>query len=227
MPSRSPTLEGFRTMFRYPSFGFAEIAWRWSFGVAAISLTAFTFLEYFRTLEVSSTDLLLLRSRQPILVSRALQDIFRGSGFRIVRADLILTLALAMVWIVLAAFARGAITNDLLSHFHKRFGMVTEERSWRISSLVGLNVLRLVVLFAAMVGCGAALIAADAIPGDSPGVSFLVTSCLFGAVCLAWLMINWFLSFAAILVVRDGLGSFGSIAATIDFIAEHFGSVLA
>lgn len=214
-------------MFRHPSFGFAEIAWRWSFGAAATGLSVFTFLEYLRTLEVSSADLLLLRSRQPILVSRALQDIFRGSGFRIVRADLILTFALAMAWIVLAAFARGAITEGLLGHFHNRFGTVTAERRWRVAPLVSLNFLRLIALFAAMIGCGAALIAADALPGDSPSVSLLVTSSVFGAVCLTWSMTNWFLSLAAMFVVRDGLGSFESMAAAVDFIAGHFGSVLA
>lgn len=214
-------------MFRHPSFGFAEIAWRWSFGAAAFGLIAFTFLEYLRTLEVSGADLLLLKSRQPILVSRALRDIFGGSGFRAVRADLILAFALAMAWIVLAAFARGAITNDLLRHFHKVFGTVTEERRWRVGPLLGLNVLRLVALFAAMIGCGAAVIAADALPGDSPGVSFLITSGLMGLVGLTWSMVNWFLSLATIFVVRDGLGSFESVWAAIDFFGEHFGSVLA
>lgn len=214
-------------MFRYPSFGMAEIAWRWSFGAAAVSLIAFTFLEYLRTLEVSSADLLLLRSRQPIFVLRALQDIFRGSGFRVVRADLILTLGIASAWIVLASFARGAITNGLLDHFHNRFGTVTEERRWRVGPLVALNALRLVALFAAMIGSGAALIAADALPGDSSGGSFIVTSGVFGLILLAWAMINWFLSLAAIFVVRDGLDSFASMAAAIAFFAEHFASVLA
>ena len=48
MPRVSPTLEGFRAAFRRPSLTFAEIAWRWSFGAAAVALFAFALLEYFK-----------------------------------------------------------------------------------------------------------------------------------------------------------------------------------
>lgn len=81
MKPRSPTLEGFRAILRRPSFGLAEIAWRWSFGAAAGLLLIFSFFEYLDTLPVSQGDLLLLRTSQPVLVSRAVVHIFRAVHF--------------------------------------------------------------------------------------------------------------------------------------------------
>jgi len=107
MNSRSPTLEGFRTILRRPSFGLAEISWRWSFGAAAALLITFSFLEYLKTLPVSRLDLLLLKTRHPTLVGQAMAHIFHGSGPRIVRTCIILVLGLAAMWIAVAASARA------------------------------------------------------------------------------------------------------------------------
>src|SRR5271154_3538246 len=106
MKPRSPTLEGFRTMFSRPSLGLAEIAWRWSFGAAAGLLLAFSFFEYLDTLPVSQGDLLLLRTSQPLLFSRALLHVFRGSAFRVVETSIVLMLALGAAWIVVASLGR-------------------------------------------------------------------------------------------------------------------------
>ena len=65
MKRRSPTLEGFQTMFRLPVLGLAEIAWRWSFGLAAAAALVFALREYLATLPVTAGEMLLLRTRQP------------------------------------------------------------------------------------------------------------------------------------------------------------------
>src|SRR5580704_13390584 len=111
MNHHSPTLEGFRTILRRPSFGFAEISWRWSFGAAAVLLTTLSFLEYLNTLPVSRADLLLLKTRQPTLVGQAMAHVLRGSSFRMVQAGIVLALCLAAGWIVIAALGRGAMVK--------------------------------------------------------------------------------------------------------------------
>jgi len=108
MKQRSPTLEGFQTMFRLPSLGLAEIAWRWSFGLAAAVAFAFAVREYLSTLPVTAGEMLLLRTRQPVLMLQALARIFQGSAPRAVAAFLVLTLTLALAWIVLASLGRAA-----------------------------------------------------------------------------------------------------------------------
>src|SRR5579863_10679495 len=100
MERRSPTLEGFSLMFRRPAFGLAEVAWRWSFGLAAGALVAFALAEYFDTLPVTRAHILLIRSRQPVLILRALEEIFHGSGAALIRTSIVLALCLSMAWIV-------------------------------------------------------------------------------------------------------------------------------
>src|SRR6266478_3272911 len=58
MKRRSPTLEGFQALFRLPALGLAEIAWRWSFGLAVTALLAFSFREYLSTLPVTGGNVL-------------------------------------------------------------------------------------------------------------------------------------------------------------------------
>src|ERR1700733_7992961 len=134
MKPRSPTLEGFRAIFRRPSFGLAEIAWRWSFGAAASLLLVFSFFEFLDTLPVRKADLLLLRSRQPGLISRAMLHIFRGSAFRVVETAVVLALTLGAAWIVLASLGRAATVKALLAHFRES-GVSTpesrEKKTWR------------------------------------------------------------------------------------------------
>src|SRR6516164_2087108 len=107
MSAWSPTVEGFRTIFRRPALSLAEISWRWSFGAAACLLALFGLFEYLDTLPVSTRDLFLLRSGAPAFVSRALAHILRGSGFRLLLAMFIVFSALAVLWIVIGSIGRA------------------------------------------------------------------------------------------------------------------------
>src|ERR1700683_2357347 len=114
---RSPTLEGFRAIFRRPSLGFAEIAWRWSFGATTALLITLSCFEYLDTLPVTRGDLILFRTRQPVLISQALGHIVRGSGFRLVETFVVLALALTVGWIFVAALGRAATIKTLVAYF--------------------------------------------------------------------------------------------------------------
>src|SRR5579862_1668198 len=106
MKRRSPTLEGFRALFRLPMLGFAEIAWRWSFGFAVTALFAFSFREYLATLPVTASEMLLLRTGQPVLVFQAIARIVQGSAPRVIASVIVISLALTLAWIVLASLGR-------------------------------------------------------------------------------------------------------------------------
>ncbi len=236
MNRRSPTVEGFCTILRQPSLGLAEIAWRWSFGAAAALLAAVAFLEYLDTLTVTRGDLLLLRTRQPALISSVIQHALRGSGLRMVAAIIVLSLALLVGWIVIAALARAATIDALLDYFRRQSqasGSNVEEnlsRDWSLGSLVGLNFLRAGVTLAATVGFVAAVILGGVVShaGNSvPALALLITMAVALLVWLVWSMMNWFLSLAPIFVVRDGRDIFASIAAAIDLCRNHAGAVFA
>lgn len=179
MQRRSPTLEGFQTIFRLPALGLAEISWRWSFGVAAIAVLWFTLREYLATLPVTAGEMLLLRSRQPALMLQALARIFRGSAPRATAALVVLTLALTVAWIVLASLGRAVSLKTLIEYFRAsdrvRWPRAPETPPVSIpitpslASLLFLNSLRAATMLAAAVGVvGAVLIASAASPPDDP-----------------------------------------------------------
>lgn len=233
MKRRSPTLEGFRTIFRRPSFGLAEIAWRWSFGAAASLLLVFSFFEYLDTLPVSKDDLLLLRTSQPALISRAVLHIFRGSAFRVIESAVVLALTLGTAWVVIASLARAATLKALLAHFREDDASTSnhkEKKIWGLRSLFALNFFRLGAALAASVGCVAAVLLGGAVSrpnNPAPGSTLLTVLTVTMLVWLAWSALNWFLSLASIFVVADGQDTFGAITAAVDLCQTHPGSVFA
>ena len=97
-------------MFRMPSVGLAEVAWRWSFGAATAALLVFGFVEYLDSLPVSAGDLLLLESNRRALISRAISDILHGSASRLAESVILAGCLLATAWVVLASLGRAVTT---------------------------------------------------------------------------------------------------------------------
>lgn len=228
MKRRSPTLEGFQTIFRQPWLGLAEIAWRWSFGAAVVVALAFALREYLATLPVTAGEMLLLRSRQPALMLQAIARIFQGSAPRATAAFVVLTLSLTVGWIVLASLGRAAILKALFEHFRGSVLPVSASRA--LTSLLALNALRAATMLAATVGLlGAALLAASASsPADStPGMAVLIFWMLFMLIGLACSMLNWYLSLAAVFAVRDRTSAFDALAAATDLCRACPGSLAA
>lgn len=114
MNSFSPISYGFRLAFRRPFIPLAEIAWRWSFAAAAITLVWLFFREYLASLPVTRVDRLLLASNQPVLIFRALHRILSGSAFRFTEAGVLVALGLVVAWIALASLGRVATVNAIL-----------------------------------------------------------------------------------------------------------------
>ena len=220
-------------MFTRPALGLAEITWRWSIGVAAVSLFTACVIEYLDTLPVSNRDMLFLRSRQPALMSQAFAHMFRGSAPRLVEAAVVIAVAVAIAWIVIGSYGRAATLEALLRNFrsienHEAPGLWSWSRE--IPSLMGLNFLRVTLAVAAVVGCvGAVLIAAAASPDrdPSPGSALFVFLLAGMLVWIAWSVVNWFLSLAAVFVVTEGKDTFAAIAAAVDLCRREAGSFFA
>jgi hypothetical protein len=233
MKPRSPTLEGFRAIFRRPSLGLAEIAWRWSFGAAAALLLAFSVFEFLDTLPVGKAELLLLRTGQPLLIWRALAHIVRGSAFRVVETTVLLALTLGVAWIVIASLGRAATLRALLAHFRET-GVSAQENdeksNWNLTTLFALNFFRVGATLAAAVGCFAAVLLARAASrpaNPAPGSAVLIFFAVIMLVWFAWSTLNWFLSMAPIFVVANGENTFDSIAAAVELCRTRPGSLFA
>jgi len=246
----SPTLEGFRAAFRRPSLGFAEIAWRWTFGFSTVALFVFYCIEYLDTLPVSNADSVLLATRQPALVGRAIAHILRGSLNRAVLAASLAALALSILWIIAASFGRLATVRALLDYFRgdaahhvsaaaagdsaeqesvsARSNGATKPRP--IRALLDLNFLRAAVVLAMTLALGGAAILAgfaSSRANPRPGLAFTLFLPLAGLVCMAGWALNWWLSLAGIFAVRDGESAADALSAAVAFFRERTGAVLA
>jgi hypothetical protein len=254
MPRISPTAEGFRAAFRRPSLTLAEITWRWAVGATASALALFGLIEYLRTLPVNDAELLFLRTRQPVLIGQAIAHILRGSLDRVVLATMLAAIALACLWMIAAALGRIATVRALLDYFVVRRSTLdnsspvlaqdhaSEDAASNVpaevatastspfSSLIGVNFLRAAVALATIFGLeGASILAGFASPASNPqpGLAFFLFLPLAALVCIAWCILNWFLSLAAVFVIRDSEDTLGALSAAATLCRQRTGPVLA
>ncbi len=214
-------------MFRLPALGLAEIAWRWSFGLALVVLLAFSFREYLATLPVTRGEILLMETRQPALIVQALARILNGSAPRAALAAAALTVALILAWIVLASLGRAASLKTLIEYFR---GSCHGGLGRSLGALLVLNALRAAATLAAVVGIVGAIRLARAVsPADHPSPTaailiFWLSTILIGS---AWTLLNWYLSLAAIFVVGSGASASTALADATELCRFRIGSLTA
>ncbi len=213
---------GFAAVFRRPAVVAAEIAWRWSFAVAAGALVLVAAMRFLNSLTVSDADLFALRTRVPELIAEALLRIFQGSGPRLLRLILIVTPAISLLWILAAAVGRVATLRVLIQD--APFSFTTRHD---IRSLLGANLLRvLVTLLGLMAIVGSAIVAGHA-ANLTPEPSILLFNAVFLGllflVSLSWSTLNWYFSLAPIFVVRDNRGTFAAVGDAVRLVRRRGG----
>ncbi|MGA9511370.1 MAG: hypothetical protein WBV55_22300 [Candidatus Sulfotelmatobacter sp.] len=235
MSSQSPTIEGFRTVFRQPSLTFAEISWHWTLGATAAVLACFYCVEYLDTLPVTSADVTLLSTRQPALVERAIAHILSGSLNRAMLAALLVALSLCLLWIIAASVGRLATVRALLDYFRSDVtyfpaNMAGGQKPRPVPALISLYFLRVVLLLAVILALGSAAIVvsfASTSANPRPGLGIILFLPAAGFICMVGWMLNWWLMLAGIFAVRDGEDALASVSAAVTFSREHLGAVFA
>jgi hypothetical protein len=221
-------------MFRRPSLGIAEVVWRFSFGAATSAVLAFGWIEYLESLPVKSSDLILLESNRPALISRAVLDILHGSGPRLAECAVLLAGSLTIGWIVLASLGRAVTMRALLAHFRKSLPRQTSQQerataAGAVPSLMGLNFLRATVTAAAIVASLVpwffARIAAGTGDDSLTGASLAVVLVIM-LVWSAWYVMNCVLSLAALFVTAENRSTCDAIGAAVEFSSIHVASLL-
>jgi len=209
------SLAAVRAIFRRPSLILAEIAWRWSFASAASVLLALAAAEYLRSVPVARRDQLLLDTGNPPLIARGLFHALHGSGPKLAQALFIVAAGLFILWIALASLGRSAALLALVPR---------PGRGWRMRSIVGVNFLRATVASTALIailGCFAAAALVAPVEAIVPGIAFQLAFGLLGFAWVAWSALNWVLALAPLFVMRDAEDTFGSIRATLEFVADY------
>ena len=228
MRSPSPTAEGFRLIFRRPAIPLAEIAWRWSFAAAFWFLSASFLVEYADSLPANRVDRLLLGTRQPALILRALHRIVHGSALRFTAGGIVLAIALLAAWILLSSLGRAATLKAMMDALD-----ITPSPSTRretVSSLLALNFLRAAVALAAMVAAIGAVFIASGVWASthmSASGAARLWLLLLLSVWTAWAMLNWILSTSSLFVAVDRVSAFAAISSTLGWYRDGLGAVLA
>jgi len=234
MSSPSPTIEGFRAAFRRPSLTSAEIAWRWTSGATTAALLGFGFVEYLDSIPVTRANSVLLSTRRPVLVARAITQMLRGTVNRGRLAALLLALALSGLWIIAASIGRLAIVRALIGYFrgdivcHDRNGIFGREGPRTIRALIDLNFLRVILFLAVILAlCGTAILAgfisSNAHP--RPGLAAALFCGLAALIGISGWNLNWWLSLAGIFAVRDGEDALCAFCAAVTFFRKHMAAV--
>jgi hypothetical protein len=216
LPAVTPVRDGFRRVSRDPALLLAEIAWRWTFWLAALALFLASLLAYLDTLEVSALSDWALRSHTPWLVADALGEILQGSGPQLMAMIAILIPTVCLLWIGAASVGRAATVNSLVA-----------EEGASLRSQLGLSALRAAVMLASLIGyLGAAILAARAAgEGDdaSPGIFFAVFLLLAAGITIVRSRVNWFLFLAAIFAARRR-STFAALRGAVALFRRHAGS---
>ncbi|HUQ50411.1 MAG TPA: hypothetical protein VM056_06855 [Terriglobales bacterium] len=198
--------EGFTSVFRDPLIYVAELAWHWTYGIAAALLTIYAVLLFLNSLPVSDRDLFGLSGIIPGLYAEALANIFRGSGPKMVRTLLFLAIGLGMLWFLAASFGRVATLTAMM-----------RKKNPRIRPVLRLHFLRLMVGAMALVAyMGALAVAASAAKFENGSgyhvgkfyLVFLIFSFVIGS---AWSSASWYLSLGPLLSIRNETGTLDSL----------------
>jgi len=99
-----------------------------------------------------------------------------------------------------------------------------------LRALFRVNFLRAAVALAALLGfLGASILAGMVSPDTNPrpGLAFLLFLPLAALIGLAWWVLNWVLSLAAMFAVRDGDDAMGAVSAAVSFCRERTGRIFA
>ena len=216
MVSESPISEGFSRAMREPAIVLAEIAWRWTFGLAALAFAASSFFAYLSTLRVSNFELQALRGHPRWLIADAVGHILHDST-RLVGAAAIALPAIFLMWIAIATVGRTATLKALLRR----------EPTVALGPQFGLNFLRASVTLASLIGYLGAAIVAGRVAAEAaevrPGVFFVVFIALATGVACARSRVNWFLYLGAVPAARDGHDTFTAVSEAVGLFRRHPG----
>ena len=225
MNQLSPALVGFKCIFRRPAIVLAEIIWRWSFAAAAWFLAVAFAVEYLDSLPVNAVSRFLLGTGEPILVARALRRIFEGSALRFTETGVLLALAVAIGWTVLASLGRAATVNSIVHEL----GIDRSSKRSVFPSLASIHFFRMAVTLASVLGiAGSALIASSV--WASSRISIADAGRILGLfwflIFVLWIVMNWLLSTSAIFAVQDGDGALPAMGALISLMISKPGAVI-
>lgn len=225
---------GFRAVRDTPALALAEIAWRWTFGVAVWIAVVLMVRTIMAGVDVSPVEAAFARTSDAFLIADAIARILVQVLPRFIHALAVAVPLLALVWIAAATLGRAAtlraMDRSARSAVFQPAVPPTPSRIFLALTLV--NAIRAfftIAAFAAFFGT-VFFVSADASPDPrSVAAPLLVLAWMLLAlfVGLLWGVVNWFLALAPIFCVRDNAGAWRAISDSIGFYRRRSREYLA
>ena len=217
MTGPTPTRDGWRAITRTPLLILCEISWRWTFGIALWAVLTYIAFSSLGQVQMTDAEIRLLHVLDPRASAYVLLRVMNAIVPVVLRVFAYTLPALFVLWIAAATFGRAATLRALLG---------PRCRKVRWSALIGVNVLRVALLFAAVLAfVGSSILVGRMFRGQEEylGVAILLSLGVNLLIVSVWSLLNWFLTLAPIFVLRDGAGTFSAFGASLDLFRERSG----
>jgi len=218
MSESSPIRTGFAVVNRNPSIAAIEIAWRWTFGLIGTILLLLGTRAFLAGLKVSDGDEQALHGQDPMMIAAALMHILQQDGVLIRLLAIIAAVAIpsAIVWIAAATLGRAATLRRLIPASHVN-----------VKAIFGITLARAGLLLAAVISWYAWMVLCAFLTLSSTESSYplylLLSMLALPVIAIVWGILNWILSLAPLVAVRDGSNSWKAYSDTVRVVRRHRG----
>jgi hypothetical protein len=213
----TPTRDGWRAITRTPLLILCEISWRWTFGIALWAVLIHIAFSSLGQVQMTDAEIRLLRGLDPRASSYVLLRVMNAIVPVVLRVFVYTLPALVVLWVAAATFGRAATLRALLG---------PQCRKVRWSAMIGINLLRVALLFAAILAfVGSSILVGRMFRGREEflGVAILLSLGVNLLIVSLWSLLNWFLTLAPIFIMRDGAGTLDSFVESLDLFRERSG----
>ena len=208
MNHETPSRAGWRLARENPKLVLIEVAWRWSFGLAALLLLLQACVSTLRRMTISDADWAVLRSFDPYKMADTVAGLVIVYGKLLSLVLVILLFAMAFLWMTAATWGRAATLKILRG-------------SGATATVAGLNLLRIFLLLAALAVAalttlGAAMLATHfSSDPEEPNVLvyFSIVILVLPVIVVLWAILNWVLSLAPLFAAGEQ-GVLAALSAT-------------
>ena len=214
---RSPLSTGFRSILRRPSVFLIEVAWRWSFGGAAIVLLLSAGSLLLDSVTFTDNDRIAWQSRDFFLISQAaLRFLHRLTGRPLVIIAAFV-LSTSLLWLVISAIGR-ALTLKQLVDGEISFRRVLVRHCYRVClAWASIGAFIAVTAFCSYI----------ALRERTPDylIYYVLLLPLALIVGIFWSVLNWYLSLGAVCTAIYGTQTTSTGRLTMFFLVGRLGEV--
>ncbi len=207
--------ESLSKVARQPSVFVAEVAWRWIFWGAALTLFGFGLIHALQNVFLTDEEQQMLTSMSPLEIAQGLLQLLHRALPYVLQVAMVAIPGCVLLWLIAFSFGRTVVVGKLAG---------VERPCW--SGVIGINVLRIANGVALVAGyVVSSVVASRFVNPEAPNIAVVLAVFLvcFGFVLLLWSVVQSNLGLAALFPVTRGAGLWDSLREAKRFRSAHRG----